>query len=214
MEGCYQGSKTLQEGKIAHCFSFLWHFETGRSPWSGLYLSVWNISPAEPRESLPIESFCCGIFSTSTCQHIYTSIKHEGHGDHGFVFSYKWLVVNLLLTRKLLLAKSWTHFLLVFLPWVSEHCGLGWSSTHSILTGVQANVRNESTSWAASALSRLGLEISNVSGSDAHFPLHRAELCFQRQCGPLWLILWLKPWCLWFRLFTSKTSSHVAILNI
>lgn len=214
MEGCCQGNNALQRGKITHCFSFLWHFKTGRSPWSGLYPSVWHIPPAEPREVLPVKSFCCGIFSTSTCQHIYTSIRHKGHGDHGLVFSYKNLVVNLLLTWQPLLAKSWAPFWLVFLPWVSEHCGLGWSSTHSILAGVQGNARNESISWAASALYRLGLEISNMSGVDALFLLHRTELCFQRKSGPLWLILWLKPRWLWFRYFASKTSSHVVILNI
>lgn len=167
-----------------------------------LSLSVWHISPAEPREVLPGKSFCCDIFSTSICQHIYTSIKRKGHPDHGLDFSYNWLVVNLLLTWKLLLAKSWTHFPLVFLPWVSESsCGLDWSFTHSILAVIQGSVRNKSTAWAASALSGLGLEICNVPGGDAHFLLHRAELCFQRQSGPLWLILWLKPRCLWFSFF-------------
>lgn len=171
---------TLQRGKITHCFSFL--LKVGRSPWSCLYLSVWHISPAEPRDVLPVKSFCCGIFSTSIFP-THISINHNGHGDHGLVFSYKWLAVNLLLTWKLLLAKSRTHFPLVFLPWVSECCGFGWSFTHSILAGVQANVRNESTSWAASALSRLGLDICSVSGGDVF--LNRAELCFQRQSGPL-----------------------------
>lgn len=168
MESCCQGNNTLQRGKITHCFSFLWHFKMGRSPWSCLCLSVWHISPAEPREVLPGKSFCCDIFSTSICQHIYTSIKHKGYPDHELVFSSKWLAVNLLLTWKLFLAKSWTHFPLVFLPWVSECYGLGWSFTHSILAGIQGSVRNESTAWAASALSGVGLEICNVPGGDAH----------------------------------------------
>lgn len=64
------------------------------------------------------QNLCCCIYSRSTCQYGYIYIQHKGrfshHGDHGLVSSYKWLVVNLLLAWKLLLAKSWIHFSLLF----------------------------------------------------------------------------------------------------
>lgn len=69
------------------------HFVVGRSPQSGPLLSVWLVTPAEPRQSLPAKPLRCCVCSRSTCQHSYISVQHRGqlppHVDHGQGSSYK-----------------------------------------------------------------------------------------------------------------------------
>lgn len=146
LPGCCQGNNTLQRGKITHCFSFLWHWK-----WAEVLavVSICQLGIFHQQNQGKIylsDHSVVASFLQAFFPYIYTSIKHKGHGDHGFIFSYKWLVVNLLLTWKLLLAKSWTHFPLVSMPWLSDCYGLGWSFTHRFLARAQANVRNECTS--------------------------------------------------------------------
>lgn len=72
---CRVVARAIALCREAH-FPFWWYFNIGRSPCNGLFLSVWLISPAEPRQILPAKSFSCCIYSRSTCLYSYIYIPH------------------------------------------------------------------------------------------------------------------------------------------
>lgn len=72
---CRVVARAITLCREAH-FPFWWYFNIGRNPCNGLFLSVWLISPAEPRQILPAKSFSCCIYSRNTCQYSHIYIQH------------------------------------------------------------------------------------------------------------------------------------------